>query len=166
MRSRARSYLSELCRAICHEESHSSSCSLSSALNFSRLPQTSLSTATGSDKIVYPILKHLLPSGMDFLLHIFNLSWFLHSFIRSRKPLLFQSTRWKSLSTLLLPSGLSLLPPVTQSSERTILSRQLFFLSLIIAFSLPARPVFGLDGLPSIKYFIFLSPFRMDLTNP
>ena len=34
----------------------------------------SSSTATGPDKVAYPMLKHLPPSGMDFLLHIFNLS--------------------------------------------------------------------------------------------
>ena len=38
------------------------------------------STATGLEKVAYPMLKHLPRSGMDFLLHIFNLSWTLHSF--------------------------------------------------------------------------------------
>ena len=38
MRSRARGYLSELRRAMCTEESHSSFCSLSLPLNFLRLP--------------------------------------------------------------------------------------------------------------------------------
>ena len=40
----------------------------------------SSSTATGPDKVAYPMLKHLPRSGMDFLLHIFNLSWSSHSF--------------------------------------------------------------------------------------
>ena len=40
-----------------------------SPLNFSWLP-----TTTGPDKVAYPILKHIPCSGMDFLLHIFNLS--------------------------------------------------------------------------------------------
>ena len=40
----------------------------------------SSSTATGPDKVAYPTLKHLPCSGMDFLLHTFNLSWTLHSF--------------------------------------------------------------------------------------
>ena len=40
----------------------------------------SSSTAIGPDKVAYPMLKHLPCSGMDFLLHIFNLSWTLHSF--------------------------------------------------------------------------------------
>ena len=38
------------------------------------------STATGPDKVAYSMLKHLPCSGMDFLLHIFNLSWSLHFF--------------------------------------------------------------------------------------
>ena len=36
----------------------------------------------------------------------------------------------------------------------------------LIPFSLPARQVFDIDGLLSIKFCIFLSPFRMGLTNP
>ena len=36
----------------------------------------------------------------------------------------------------------------------------------LIPFSLPARPISALDGLHSIKFFIFLSPFWMGLTNP
>ena len=37
-------------------------------------------SATGPDKVAYPMLKHLPRSGMNFLLHIFNLSWSSHSF--------------------------------------------------------------------------------------
>ena len=36
----------------------------------------------------------------------------------------------------------------------------------LISFSLPARPVFALDGLLSIKFCFFLSLFQMGLTNP
>ena len=75
LRSKARGYLSELGRATCPEESHSSFCFsfsptelLAAASNFSS------STATDPDKVAYPMLKHLPRSGMDFLLHIFNLS--------------------------------------------------------------------------------------------
>ena len=50
-------------------------------LNFLRLPPPfHPSNATGPDKVAYPMLKHLPRSGMDFLLHIFNLSWTSHSF--------------------------------------------------------------------------------------
>ena len=74
--SRARSYLSEP-RAL---KSLTRPFALPSLpLNFLRLPPTfpPLPTATGSDKVAYPILKHLPRSGMNFL-HIFNLSWTLH----------------------------------------------------------------------------------------
>ena len=71
---RARGYPTELRRATCPEESHSSLCSsffpaelLAAASNLFS------STATGPDKVAYPMLKHLPRSGMDFLLHIFNL---------------------------------------------------------------------------------------------
>ena len=81
LRSRARGYLSELRRATCSVESHSSFCFPFSLAEFLatafNLPS---STATGPDKVAYPMLKHLPRSGMDFLLHIFNLSWSLHSF--------------------------------------------------------------------------------------
>ena len=78
LRSRARGYLSELHRATCPDESHSSFCSpaefLAAASNLSS------STAIGPDKVAYPTLKHLTRSGMNFLLHIFNLSWTSGSF--------------------------------------------------------------------------------------
>ena len=80
LRSRARGYLSELRRATCPEESHSSFCSpFSPTESFAAASNLSSSTATGPDKVAYPMLKHLPRSGMDFL-HIFNLSWSLHSF--------------------------------------------------------------------------------------
>ena len=62
------------------------------------------------------MLKHLPRSGMDFLLHIFNPSGLYILFLPSgRHLLLFPYTRWENLSTLLLPSGLSLSPPASQS---------------------------------------------------
>ena len=68
LRSRVRGYLSELRRATCPEESHSSFCSPFTLAEFfgaaSNLPS---STATGPDKVAYPMLKHLPRSGMDFL---------------------------------------------------------------------------------------------------
>ena len=78
---RARGYLSELRRATCPVESHSSFCSsLSPAEFFTAASNLFSSTATGPEKVAYPMLKHLPRSGMDFLLYIFNLSWTLHSF--------------------------------------------------------------------------------------
>ena len=72
---RARGYLTELRRATCPVESHSSFCSPFSPAEFlAAASNLSSSTATGPDKFAYPMLKHLPRSGMDFLLHIFNLS--------------------------------------------------------------------------------------------
>ena len=82
LRSRATGYLTELRRATCSVESHSSFCSPFSLAEFlAAASNLSSSTATGPDKVVaYPMLKHLPRSGMDFLLYIFNLSWSSHSF--------------------------------------------------------------------------------------
>ena len=81
LRSRARGYLFELCRATCLEESHSSVCSFFSLAELhAAASNLSSSSATGPDKVAYPMLEHLHRSGMDFLLHIFNLSWSSHSF--------------------------------------------------------------------------------------
>ena len=81
LRSRARGYPSELRRATCPVGSHSSFCSPFSPTEFlAAASNLSSSTATGPDKVAYPMLKHLPRSGMDFLLHIFNLSWCSHSF--------------------------------------------------------------------------------------
>ena len=117
LRSKARDHLFELRRATCPEESHSSFCSPFSSTEFlSAASNISPSTATGPDKVAYPMLKHLPRSGMDFLLHIFNLSRTLHFF-----PSIWKTSsiipihKWESLLTLLLPSGLSLSPPAYQS---------------------------------------------------
>ena len=80
-RSRARGYLTELRRATCSVEFHSSFCSPFSPAEFlAAASNLSSSTATGTNKVAYPMLKHLPRSGMDFLLHIFNLSWSSHTF--------------------------------------------------------------------------------------
>ena len=131
MRSRARGYLSELRRATCPVESHSSFCSPFSLTEFlAAASNLSPSTATGPDKVAYPMLKHLPRSGMNFLLHIFNLSWSLHSF----------SSIWKTSSIIPIhkmgkpldsPASfrpISLTSFVSKLFERIILSRLLFFL--------------------------------------
>ena len=75
LRSRARGYLSELRRATWPVESHSSFCSPFTLAEFhAAASNLSSSTATGPDKVAYPMLKHLPRSGIDFLLHIFNIS--------------------------------------------------------------------------------------------
>ena len=79
--SRARDYLSELCQATFPEESHSFFYSPFSPTEFLAAASNLFSsTATGPDKVSYPMLKDLPRSGIDFLLHIFNLSWTSHSF--------------------------------------------------------------------------------------
>ena len=77
LRSRvARGYLSELLRAKCPEKSHLFFCSPFSPTEFlAAASNLSSSTVTVSDKVAYPLLKRLPRSGMNFLLHIFNLSW-------------------------------------------------------------------------------------------
>ena len=83
-RSRAKGYLYELRQATFPEESHWSFCSPFSPAKFlgaaSNLESAASSTATGPDKVVYPMLKHLHCSGMDFLLHIFSLVFAFLSF--------------------------------------------------------------------------------------
>ena len=81
-------------------------------------------------KVAYTVLKHLPRSGMDFLLHIFNLSWSSHSF----------PSIWKTSSIILIhkmgkpldsPASfrpISLTSYVSKLVERIILSRLLFFL--------------------------------------
>ena len=129
--SRARGYLSELRRATCPEEYHSSFCSPFSPTELhAAASNLSSSTATGPNKVAYPTLKHLPRSGMDFLLHIFNLSWSLHCF----------PSIWKTSSIIPIhkmekpldsPSSFRSIPLtscVSKLFERIILSRLLFFL--------------------------------------
>ena len=131
LRSRARGYLSELRRATCPEESHSSFCSpFSSAEFLVAASNLSSSSATGPDKVAYPTLKHLPCSGMGFFLHIFNLSWTLHSF-----PFI-----WKTFSIIPIhkmgkpldsPASfrpISLTSCISKLFEHIILSRLLFFM--------------------------------------
>ena len=116
------------------------------------------------------MLKHLPRSGIDFLLHIF-ISLYLPGLhipflLSGRHLLLIPSTRWESLSTLLLLSGLSLSPPASQNFLNTSFYPVYFSFWNLNPFFLPARPVSALNGLHLIKFCSFLSPFRMDLTNP
>ena len=74
LRSRARGYFFEHRQITCPEESHSFSCSLFSSTEFLAAATNFFSfTATGPDKVVYPMSKHLPRFGMAFLLHIFNI---------------------------------------------------------------------------------------------
>ena len=131
LRSRARGYLSELRRATCPEESHLSFCSPFFPAEFLvAASNLSSSTATDPDKVAYPMLKHLPRSCMDFLLHIFNLSWSSHSF----------PSIWKTFSVIAIhkmgkpldsPASfrpISLTSCVSKLFERIILSHLLSLL--------------------------------------
>ena len=166
LRNRARGYLSERRRAMCLEESHSSFCSPFSPAEFhAAASNLSSSTATGPDKAAYPMLKHLPRSGMDFLLHIFNLSWISHSFpsiwkTSSNIPIHMMGTPLDSPVSFWL---ISLTYCVSKLFERTILSCLLFFLeSNSILFSRQAgfRP-----GRSTLDQILFLSQAISDGFN-
>ena len=131
LRSRAIDYLSELHRAMCSEESHSSFYSpLSPAEFLAAASNLSSSTAPGSDKVAYPMLKHFSRFGMDFLLHIFNLSWTSHFFpsIWKTSSIIPIHKMGKPLDSLASFWSISLTSCVPKLLERIILSRLLFFL--------------------------------------
>ena len=131
LRNRARGYLSEVHRATCLEESYSSFCSHFSFAEFlSAASNLSSSSATGPDKVAYRMLKHLSRSGMDFLLHIFNLSWSSHSFpsIWKTSSIIPIHKMGKPLDSPASFWPISLTSCVSKMFERIILSCLLFFL--------------------------------------
>ena len=113
------------------------------------------------------MLKHLPRSGMDFLLHIFNLSWTLHSF----------PSIWKSSSIILIhkmgkpidsPASfrlISLTSCVSKLFKHIILSRLLFSLELNSILS-PRQAGFH-PGRSTLDQILFLSQSISDgFTNP
>ena len=114
------------------------------------------------------MLRYIPRSGMDSLLHIFNLSCAFPSsqglFLPSERLLpLFSSIKWKSLSTLLLPPANPLTSCVSKLFERIILSRLLFFLesnSILYPHQASFRP-----GLSTMDQILFLSQFISDELN-
>ena len=131
LRSSARGHLSELRRATCTEESHSSFCfSFSPAEFYVAASNLSSSTATGSDKVAYPMLKHLPRSGMDLLLYISNLFWSSHSFpsIWKTSSIIPIHKMGKPLDSPASFRSISVTSCVSKLFERIILSRLLFFL--------------------------------------
>ena len=131
LRSRARGYLFELRRATCPEESHPSFCSAFSPADLlAAASNLSSSTATGPDKVPHSMLKHLPHSGMDFLLHIFNLSWSLDSFpsIWKTSSIIPIYKIGKPLDSPASFRSISLTFCVSKLFERITLSRLLFFL--------------------------------------
>ena len=163
LRSRARGYLSEVRQAMCSEESHSSFCSPFSLAEFLvAASNLSLSSATGPDKVAYPMLKHLARSGMDLLLYIFNLFWSSHSFpsIWKTSSIIPIHKMGKPLDSLASFRPICLTSCVSKLIERIILSHLLFFLESN-SILCPRQA-----GLHLIKFCTFLSPSWMDLTNP
>ena len=170
LRSRARGYLSELRRATCSGESHSSFCSPFPPAEFLAADSNlTSSTATGPDKVAYLMLKHFPRSGMDLLLYIFNISWSLHSFpsIWKTSFIIPIHKMGKPLdSPVRKQESLSLSPPASQSCLNASFYPVYSSFWNLIPFSLPARPVSALDGLHLNKFCTFLRPFWMGLTNP
>ena len=155
LRSKARGYLSELRRATCPVDSHSSfCCSFFSTELLAAASNLYPSTATGPDKVVYPMLKHLPRSGMDFL-HIFNLSWCLYSFpsIWKTSSIIPIHKMEKPLDTPASFWPISLTSCVSKLFQHIILSRLLFLLvsnSILSPYQAGFRP--GRSILDQIRY--------------
>ena len=142
LRRRARGYLSELRRATCPKESHWSFCSPFSPAEFHAAAFNLSSPAgTGLDKVAYPMLKQLPRSGMDFLLHIFNLSWSSHSFhsIWTTSSIIPIHKMGKPIDSPAFFRPISLTSCVSKLFEDISLSRLLFFLESYSILSPPGR---------------------------
>ena len=166
LRSRARGYLSELRQATCSEESHSSFCSPFSPAEFlAAASNLSSSTATGPDKVAYPMLKHLPRSGIDFLLHIFNLSWSSHSFpsIWKTSSIIPIHKMGMPLDSLASFRPISLTSCVSKLFERIILFRLLIFLESNSILS-PSQAGFR-PGRSTLDQILYLSQFISDGFN-
>ena len=166
LHSRARGYLTKLRRATCSVESHSSFCSPFSPAEFlAAASNLSSYTATGSNKVAYPMLKDLPLSGMDFLLHIFNLSWSSHSFLSIWKtssiiPIHKMGTPLDSPASF---RPISLTSCVSKLFERIIPSRLLFFQESNSILS-PGLPGFR-PGRSTLDQILFLSQSISDGFN-
>ena len=166
LRSRARGYLSELRRATCPVESHSFFCSPFSPSEFlASASNLTPSTATGPDKVAYPMLKHFPCSGMDLLLYIFNLSWFLHSFpsIWKTSSIIPIQKMGKPLDSPASFRPIYLTSCVSKLFERIILSRLLFFLES--NFILSPRQAGFRPGRSTLNRILYLSQSISDGFN-
>ena len=166
LRSRARGYLTELRRATCSVEFHSPFCSPFSPAEFlAAASNLSSSTATGPDKVAYPILKYLPHSGMDLLLHIFNLSWSSHSFpsIWKTSSIIPIHKMGKPLDSPASFRPISLTSCGSKLFERIILSRLLFFLESNSILS-PRQAGFRLDR-SALDQILYLSQSISDGFN-
>ena len=105
---------------------------------------------------------------MDFLQRIFNFSLSLYFFpsVWKTTSIISIHKTGKPLDSPVSFRPISLTSCVSKLFECIVLSRLLFFLESNSVFSLPTRPVSALNGLHSIKFCSFLSPFRIGQTNP
>ena len=79
-RSTKKAHMNKIRSAHCNTL-HSIFCSLFSSLVLSSaISQLSNSTSLSPDQITYPLLTHISQSALQFLLHIFNLSWSTYTF--------------------------------------------------------------------------------------
>ena len=166
LRSRARGYLSQLHRATCPEESHSSFCSPFSATELLvAASNLSSSTAIGPDKVAYLMLKYLPHSGMDFLLYIFNLSWTSYSFpsIWKKSSIIPIHKMGKPLDSPASFLPISLTSCISKLFERIILSRLLIFLESNSILS-PCQAGFR-PGRSILDQILFLSQSILDGFN-
>ena len=166
MCSRARGYLSELRLATCPKESHSSFCSSFSPTELlAATSNLSSYTATSPDKVAYPMLKHLSRSGIDFLHHIFNLSWTSHFFpsIWKISSIISIHKMGKRLDFPAFFRPISLTFCVSKLFERIILSSLFFFLesnSILCPRQARFRP-----GRSTLGQILYLSQFISDGFN-
>ena len=131
LRSRAKAYLNNLRHSSCPLDIHSSFCSPFSVTEFhTAIAALSSSTSSGPDRIAYPMLKHLPPSGISLLLHIFNLSWSSHTF-----PSIWKASTIIPIHKMGKPRNapasfrpICLTSCVSKLFERMVLSRLLYFL--------------------------------------
>ena len=139
------------------------SVSPSPPLNLSPLPQTSPRPL---------LLVHTkLPKAPSSLWNGFSFTHFQSFMVctpflpSGRHLLLFSSICWENLSALLFPSGLSLSPLASQNFLNAFFYRVYSSFCNLTSFTLLARSVSVLDGQLSNELFLFLSSFRMGLTN-
>ena len=165
LRSKAGGYLSELRRATCPVESHSSFCSPFTLGEFLAAASNLFSSTATPDKVAYPMLKHLARSGMDFLLHIFNLSWSSHSFpsIWKTSSIIPIHKMGKPLDSPASFRPISLTFYVSKLFERIILSRLLCFLESNSILS-PHQAGFC-RGRSTLDQILFLSQSILDGFN-
>ena len=137
LRSKSRGYLFELGQATCSEKSLVFCSPFTPARFLAAASSLSRLLPLAQTKLPIPCYSIFLALAWIFFFTFLDLPGLSIPFLSSGRHLpLFPSIRWESLSTLLLPFSLSLLPPASQSFWNA--SIYLVYSSL---FSLPARPV-------------------------